>query len=147
MAQGVFMRQSVSKRAGRPFSLGRTSKLDRVLMRLPWSFPLKRKPEVLACFTMENQTQPEQITLSTAGMQTVYSNMVRGLMTAEEVILDFGLNPNLNGKIVDEPVNVTNRVVMSLASAARLHQLLQAMLTRRQQAVQEAQAASSQPKE
>ncbi len=96
---------------------------------------------------MENQTQPEQITLSTAGMQTVYSNMVRGLMTAEEVILDFGLNPNLNGKIVDEPVNMTNRVVMSLSSAARLHQLLQAMLTRRQQAVQEAQAASSDPKE
>lgn len=92
---------------------------------------------------MENQTQPEQIALSTLGMQTTYSNMVRGLMTAEEVILDFGLNPNLNGKIVDEPVNITNRIVMSVSSAARLHQLLQAILTRRQQAVQDAQAASA----
>lgn len=90
-------------------------------------------------------SQPESIVLSTNGMQTTYSNMVRGLMTAEEVILDFGLNPNLNGKIVDEPVNLTNRVVMSVSSAARLHQLLQAMLTRRQQAVQEAQNASSAP--
>jgi hypothetical protein len=97
---------------------------------------------------MENQTAPssaETIVLSTAGMQTSYSNMVRGLMTAEEVILDFGLNPNLNGKIVDEPVNVTNRVVMSVSSAARLHQLLQAMLTRRQQVVQEARNASGAP--
>jgi len=100
---------------------------------------------VLILIFMENPTQPEQIQLSTHGMQTTYSNMVRGLMTAEEVILDFGLNPNLNGKIVDEPVNVTNRVVMSLASAARLHQLLQTMLMRRQQAAQEAQAASPAP--
>ncbi len=101
---------------------------------------------------METKTQnpAEQIVLSTVGMETTYSNMVRGLMTAEEVILDFGLNPNLNGKIVDEPVNLTNRIVMSLASAARLHQLLQTMLTRRQQAVQEAQnasAAATQPRE
>ncbi len=101
---------------------------------------------------MENPQQNEQIAISTAGMQTTYSNMVRGLMTAEEVILDFGLNPNMNGKIVDEPVNLTNRVVMSISSAARLHQLLQAMLARRQQVVQEAQeaqkaAATSAPKE
>ncbi len=66
-------------------------------------------------------------------------------MTAEEVILDFGINPNLSGDIVDEPANITNRVVMSIPSAARLHQLLQAMLTRRQQAVQEAQSAAPAP--
>lgn len=101
---------------------------------------------------MENQTSApapsEPVVISTAGMQTSYSNMVRGLMTAEEVILDFGVNPNLNGKIVDEPVNISNRVVMSLQSAARLHQLLQAMLARRQQAVQQArEAAAEQPAE
>jgi hypothetical protein len=33
MAQGLFMRTSVSKRAGRPFSLGSTSKRERFLMR------------------------------------------------------------------------------------------------------------------
>ena len=36
MAQGIFMRTSVSKRAGRPFPLGSTSKPERFLMRLPW---------------------------------------------------------------------------------------------------------------
>lgn len=104
---------------------------------------------------MENQTTPptqentsqteteENFELSTAGMHTSYANMVRGLMTAEEVILDFGVNPNLNGKIVDEPVALNNRIVMSLQSAARLHQLLQTMLTRRQQAVQQVKAAAA----
>lgn len=106
---------------------------------------MRTHDESLFCDAMENKTPnpADSIVLSTAGMQTTYSNMVRGLMTAEEVILDFGLNPNLNGKIVDEPVNLSNRVVMSLSSAARLHQLLQAMLSRRQQAVQEAQNASA----
>jgi hypothetical protein len=73
-------------------------------------------------------------------MQTSYSNFVRGMMTAEEVFLDFGLNPNATGKVVDEPAVLTNRVVLSVQSAARLHQLLQSMLVRRQQAVEAAQA-------
>jgi hypothetical protein len=97
----------------------------------------------------EANTQ-EQIAISIAGMQTSYSNMVRGLMTSEEVILDFGVNPNITGKIVDEPVQLTNRIVMSLPSAVRLHQLLQAMLARRQQAEQQqkqAPAAADKPTE
>lgn len=78
--------------------------------------------------------------LSTARMETTYSNMCRGLMTAEEIMLDFGFNPNSGGKVVDEPVDVRSRVVMSVASAARLHQLLHALLTKRQEAVEEAMA-------
>lgn len=63
-------------------------------------------------------------------------------MTNEEVILDFGVNPNMNGKIVDEPAQLTNRIVMTLASAVRLHNLLQTMLARRQQAIEQAQTAA-----
>jgi hypothetical protein len=95
---------------------------------------------------MENQSntaQEQQIVVTLDKMQTSYANMVRGLMTAEEVILDFGVNPNITGKIVDEPVQLTNRIVLSLPSAVRLHQLLQAMLTRRQQAQQQQQAAAA----
>lgn len=88
---------------------------------------------------MDNsQNAPQQLMLSVANMQTSYSNMVRGLMTSEEVILDFGVNPNLNGRIVDEAVQLTNRIVMTHASAVRLHQLLETMLARRQQAVEHA---------
>ena len=92
-----------------------------------------------------NQDSAGQISLqiSTAGMQTTYSNFVRGLMTAEEILLDFGLNPNAAGKVVDEPAVLTNRVILSVPSAVRLHQLLQSMLLRRQQAAEEAAARQS----
>lgn len=84
--------------------------------------------------------QPEVPEMTTARMETVYSNMCRGLMTAEEIMLDFGFNPNSGGKVVDEPVEVRTRVVLSLPSAVRLHQLLHALLAKRQEAVEQAMA-------
>lgn len=85
----------------------------------------------------ENVTVPE---MSTENLRTVYSNMCRGLLTAEEVMLDFGFNPNSGGKVVDEPVDLRSRVILSIPSAARLHQLLHALLSKRQEAVQQAMA-------
>lgn len=95
-----------------------------------------------------SQTNPsaEQVALppiSVERLQTTYANFVRGLMTAEEIILDFGFNPNNGGRIVDEPVAVSSRVVLSPASAARLYQLLHALLAKRQEAVQQAQAQAA----
>jgi len=78
--------------------------------------------------------------MSTDRMETIYSNMCRGLMTAEEIMLDFGFNPNSGGKVVDESVEVRTRVVLSLPSAVRLHQLLHTLLTKRQEAVEQAMA-------
>lgn len=95
---------------------------------------------------MENpslaEIDPSKVQFSTQNMECAYANMVRGLMTAEEVILDFGINPNLNGKIVEEPIMMSHRIVLSPATAGRLHQLLQTMLTRRQEAIQEASRAA-----
>lgn len=72
-----------------------------------------------------------------------YANFCRGLMTAEEVVLDFGFNPNSGGIVVNEPAEVTARVVLSPQSAVRLYQLLHALLAKRQEAVQQAQAAAA----
>lgn len=85
----------------------------------------------------ENASVPE---MTTANLQTTYSNMVRGLMTAEEIMLDFGFNPNSGGRVVDEPVDLRSRIILSIPSAARLHQLLHTLLTKRQEAVQQAMA-------
>jgi hypothetical protein len=85
----------------------------------------------------DNSGVPE---MTTANLQATYSNMVRGLMTAEEIMLDFGFNPNSGGKVVDEPVDLRTRVILSIPSAARLHQLLHTLLTKRQEAVQQAMA-------
>jgi hypothetical protein len=94
---------------------------------------------------MENPSAPatgqspqSTIPLSTEGMRSSYSNFVRGLMTPEEIILDFGMNPNSAGKIVEEPAVLENRIILSIPSAVRLHQLLHSMLARRQQAQEEA---------
>lgn len=78
--------------------------------------------------------------LSTEKMLVSYANLCRGMMTAEEIVLDFGFNPNSGGKVVDEPVEVRTRVVLSLPSAVRLHQLLHALLAKRQEAVEQAMA-------
>jgi len=83
---------------------------------------------------------PEAPEMSTGRMETIYSNMCRGLMTAEEIMLDFGFNPNSGGRVVDEPVEVRTRVILSLPSAVRLHQLLHALLAKRQEAVEQAMA-------
>lgn len=80
---------------------------------------------------------------STANLQVAYANLCRGMMGAEEIILDFGFNPNSGGKVLDEPAELSSRIILSIPSAVRLHQLLHALLAKRQEAVQQAQAAAS----
>jgi hypothetical protein len=74
--------------------------------------------------------------LSTAKMQISYANLCRGMMTAEEIVLDFGFNPNSGGRVLDEPAEVSSRIIMSVPSTVRLYQLLHALLSKRQEAVQ-----------
>jgi hypothetical protein len=86
---------------------------------------------------------PQLPEIMSSRLQTTYANFCRGLITAEEIVLDFGFNPNSSGRVVNEPAEVTARVVMSPPSAVRLYQLLHALLAKRQEAVQQAQAAGA----
>jgi hypothetical protein len=81
--------------------------------------------------------------LSTGKMQVSYANLCRGMMTAEEVVLDFGFNPNSGGRVLEEPAEVSSRIIMSVPSTVRLYQLLHALLAKRQEAVQAIQAAAA----
>ena len=95
-----------------------------------------------------NQTEtapgePRLPEIVSSRLQTTYANFCRGLMTAEEIVLDFGFNPNSGGRVVNEPAEVTSRIVLSPQSAVRLYQLLHALLAKRQEAVQQAQAAAA----
>lgn len=92
----------------------------------------------------QNPQDRVSLEISAPAMQTTYSNFARGVMTEEEVLLDFGFNPNAVGKILDEPAVLTNRIILSIPSAVRLHQLLQSMLVRRQQAVEASRKPASQ---
>lgn len=80
-----------------------------------------------------NDSTPAALPISMETAQTTYSNMCRGVMTAEEVILDFALNPNLNGRVLEEAVEVKSRVVMSFSSAKRLLHLLHAMISKHEE--------------
>jgi hypothetical protein len=90
--------------------------------------------------TNDQASAPE---LLTEKMQVSYANLCRGMMTAEEIVLDFGFNPNSGGKVLDEPAALTSRIIMSVPSTVRLYQLLHALLAKRQEAVQAIQAASA----
>lgn len=81
-----------------------------------------------------NSSSAQSLPISVEKATTIYSNMCRGVMTSEEVILDFALNPNLNGKVLDEPLEVQTRVVMSFTSAKRLLHLVHAMVTKHEEA-------------
>lgn len=53
-------------------------------------------------------------------LTTCYANVCRIAQTPNEVILDFGMNPNFFGQILDEPLRLEQRVIMSHDAAKRL---------------------------
>src|SRR5262249_62271074 len=74
------------------------------------------------------QQQPE-VVLNDKEAHAAYSNFARVTATPEEVIIDFGLNPNpfLNGK---QDVRVTQRLIMNFYTAKRLCSALAMTLQR-----------------
>lgn len=65
------------------------------------------------------QGQVVQFPTDTASLSTVYTNFCRVNVTPEELVLDFGLNPQIN-PTPSEPIKLTHRVVMNFYTAKRL---------------------------
>ena len=77
----------------------------------------------------ENNTVLQKI--NSAKAQVTYANFCRGTLTPEEVILDLGFNTNAFGvKVLDEDLDITNRVIMSVSTGKRLLLLLNDMIRR-----------------
>jgi hypothetical protein len=55
-----------------------------------------------------------------SGLKTSYANVCRIAQTPNEVIVDFGMNPNFFGTILDEPLKLDNRIILSHDAAKRL---------------------------
>jgi len=49
-----------------------------------------------------------------------YANVCRIAQTPNEVIVDFGMNPNFFGQILDEPLKLDHRIILSHDAAKRL---------------------------
>ena len=68
----------------------------------------------------ENKTAAAAPAVDQAGLKSSYANVCRIAQTPNEVIIDFGLNPNFFGNILDEPLRLENRIIMSHDAAKRL---------------------------
>ena len=55
-----------------------------------------------------------------SALKTSYANVCRIAQTPNEVIVDFGMNPNFFGNILDEPLKLDNRIILSHDAAKRL---------------------------
>ena len=67
---------------------------------------------------------PPQFTVDTSTMSSSYTNWYRVTGTPEELIIDFGLNPQM-GQMPTEAIKLTNRLVMNFYTAKRLLNALQ----------------------
>ena len=88
--------------------------------------PTPAAPEV-------QQPQRQRIEVKDAGAITSYANFCRVTGTPEELIIDFGLNPQPVG-IPNEPVVITQRIVTNYFTAKRMLHALQLTVARHEEA-------------
>jgi hypothetical protein len=69
---------------------------------------------------MADETKPVTPTIDASNLRTTYANVCRIAQTPNEVIIDFGMNPNFFGQILDEPLKLDQRVIFSHDAAKRL---------------------------
>ena len=58
--------------------------------------------------------------ITTENLRTTYANVCRIAQTPNEMIVDFGMNPNFFGQILPEPLKLETRVILSHDAAKRL---------------------------
>jgi hypothetical protein len=81
--------------------------------------PDKPKAPAPSPQTTPTPAAPQQIPTDHSSLSTVYTNFCRVSITPEEMVLDFGLNPQVM-PTAGEPVRLTHRVVMNFFTAKRL---------------------------
>ncbi|HUY89312.1 MAG TPA: DUF3467 domain-containing protein [Pirellulales bacterium] len=77
--------------------------------------------------------QPQQVKVDDSKLIAMYANFCRVTGTPEELIIDFGLNPQPFG-VPTEPVVVNQRIVTNFYTAKRMLHALQLTLQRHEQA-------------
>ena len=76
----------------------------------------------------------QQVRISTANVQTTYVNFCRGTLTPEEIVLDLGFNANGFGiKVLEEDLEIRQRIILSPGTAKRLLFQLNEMVRRHEQ--------------
>jgi hypothetical protein len=73
--------------------------------------------------------QPDQVQVDDSGAVASYVNFCRVTGTPEELIIDFGLNPQPVG-VPTEPISISQRIITNFYTAKRLLQVLQLTIER-----------------
>ena len=81
----------------------------------------------------EGQAQQRQIEVTDANVVSSYANFCRVTGTPEELIIDFGLNPQPVG-VPTQPIAVTQRIVTNYYTAKRMLHALHLTVQRHEQA-------------
>ena len=66
------------------------------------------------------QATPQQFSVDTSQLSTVYANFCRVTGTPEELVLDFGLNTQMTPTAGGEAVKLSHRLVLNYFTAKRL---------------------------
>src|SRR4051794_17439709 len=69
---------------------------------------------------MSEANKPAAPQIDSSSLQSTYANVCRIAQTPNEVIVDYGMNPNFFGQMLDEPLRLETRVIMSHDAAKRL---------------------------
>lgn len=69
---------------------------------------------------MSEETKPTPPQIDASTLKSIYANVCRIAQTPNEVVIDFGMNLNFFGTIIDEPLKLENRVILSHDAAKRL---------------------------
>lgn len=85
--------------------------------------------EVPAAAAQPAQPQRVQVQIDDSKVMALYANFCRVTGTPEELILDFGLNPQPFG-IPTEPIPVTQRIITNFYTAKRMLHALSLTLQR-----------------
>jgi hypothetical protein len=82
---------------------------------------------------VQQAARPQQVKVDDSKMIAMYANFCRVTGTPEELIIDFGLNPQPFG-VPTEPVAVNQRIVTNFYTAKRMLHALQLTLQRHEAA-------------
>ena len=89
----------------------------------------ENQPSDNAAPAAQNQPQQVQIKIDDSKVSANYANFCRVTGTPEELIIDFGLNPQPFG-VPTEPIPVTQRIVTNFYTAKRMLHALQMTIQR-----------------
>lgn len=93
----------------------------------------EKQPEAAAPAGEGAARAPQQVKVDDSKLIAMYANFCRVTGTPEELIIDFGLNPQPFG-VPTEPVVVNQRIVTNFFTAKRMLHALQLTLQRHEQA-------------